>query len=165
MTELPGWLRAEIGTVPSFGGFAGVDQLPESLRRIAERYPDVASLRRCGTSRQGDPLWCLTVDGGAGPEALAFGLPHPNEPIGGLAALHLAERLCADGGLRERLRHRWRIVGCADPDYWSSCGWTARSRICWKPRCCPDQAHPDRPFWPVSVRGGLRRHAHPVIGF
>ena len=108
--------------MPDHGSFAGVDELHAGLRRIAEKHPDVATLRRCGSSRQGDPLWSLTVERrpgeapGAVPEALAFGLPHPNEPIGGLTALHLAERLCTDPGLRERLGHRWRIVDCADPD-------------------------------------------------
>jgi hypothetical protein len=120
--RLPLWLLDELATVPSYAAFAGVDELHDGLRRIVERHPDVATLRRCGSSRQGDPLWCLTVDRrpgerpGAVPEALAFGLPHPNEPIGGLTALHLAERLCVDPELRERLGHRWRIVGCADPD-------------------------------------------------
>ena len=120
--RLPRWLLDELSTVPSYDSFAGVDELHAGLRDIAERHPEVASLRRCGSSRQGDPLWCLTVqrrpdeDPGTAPEALAFGLPHPNEPIGGLTALHLAERLCADPALRERLGHRWRIVDCADPD-------------------------------------------------
>ncbi|GLZ00205.1 M14 family zinc carboxypeptidase [Actinoplanes sp. NBRC 103695] len=119
---LPDWLLTELDTVPDYPAFAGVDELHAGLRRIAEKYPEAATLRRCGSSRQGDPLWCLTVDRrpgeapGSVPEALAFGLPHPNEPIGGLTALHLAERLCADPGLRERLGHRWRIVDCADPD-------------------------------------------------
>ncbi|GIE95603.1 zinc carboxypeptidase [Paractinoplanes rishiriensis] len=115
---LPPWILDELTTVPPHRVFAGVDELHAGLRRIAERYPDISTLRRCGSSRQGDPLWCLTVDapGPARPEALVFGLPHPNEPIGGLTALHLAERLCADPGLRDRLGHRWRIVDCADPD-------------------------------------------------
>ncbi|WP_067498891.1 M14 family zinc carboxypeptidase [Actinoplanes sp. TFC3] len=121
-TALPSWLLDELDTVPSYDHFAGVDELHAGLRDIAARYPDIATLRRCGSSQQGDPLLCLTVDRRPGerrgevPEALAFGLPHPNEPIGGLTALHLAERLCADAGLRERLGHRWRIVDCADPD-------------------------------------------------
>ncbi|HEY0534148.1 MAG TPA: M14 family zinc carboxypeptidase [Actinoplanes sp.] len=120
--RLPRWLLDELSTVPSYDAFAGVDELHAGLRRIADRYPDIARLRRCGSSQQGDPLWCLTVhrrpgeEPGAAPEALAFGLPHPNEPIGGLTALHLAERLCSDADLRERLGHRWRIVDCADPD-------------------------------------------------
>ncbi|MBT0770730.1 hypothetical protein KIH74_17430 [Kineosporia sp. J2-2] len=114
---LPAWLLGEIATVPAYDGFAGVDELDAGLHRIAGHYPEVASLSRCGSSGQGHPIWCLTVDlPGDVPEALAYGLPHPNEPIGGLTALHLAERLCADAGLRERLGHRWRIVACADPD-------------------------------------------------
>ncbi|GAA2470283.1 zinc carboxypeptidase [Winogradskya humida] len=122
MVMLPDWLLAELDTVPDYDAFAGVDELHAGLRAIAERYPDIATLHRCGSSRQGDPLWCLSIDRrpgerpGEAPEALAFGLPHPNEPIGGLTALHLAERLCADEVLRERLGHRWRIVDCADPD-------------------------------------------------
>jgi hypothetical protein len=120
--RLPRWLLDELSTVPSYDAFAGVDELHAGLRGIADRYPDIAGLRRCGSSRQGDPLWCLTIhrrpgeEPGAAPEALAFGLPHPNEPIGGLTALHLAERLCSDADLRARLGHRWRIVDCADPD-------------------------------------------------
>src|SRR3954452_2474424 len=103
--RLPRWLLDELSTVPPYEAFAGVDQLHAGLRDIAARYPEVANLRRCGSSRQGDPLWCLTVqrrpgeEPGTVPEALAFGLPHPNEPIGGLTALHLAERLCADSDL------------------------------------------------------------------
>ncbi|MBL7257191.1 M14 family zinc carboxypeptidase [Paractinoplanes lichenicola] len=118
MDTLPAWLRTEIETVPAYEAFAGVDELHAGLRRIADRHPGVASLRRCGSSRQGNPLWCLSIGSSAenAPEALAFGLPHPNEPIGGLTALHLAERLCEDRELRERLGHTWRIVDCVDPD-------------------------------------------------
>lgn len=116
---LPGWLLDQIGTVPEYAAFAGVDELHERMRRIARDHPGTTSLSRCGTSTQGDPMWCLTVGTGDGddlPEALVFGLPHPNEPIGGLTAVHLAERLCVDPALRARLGHRWRIVDCADPD-------------------------------------------------
>src|SRR5262245_21497337 len=59
---LPDWLLAELTTVPHYEAFAGVDELHAGLRRIAEHYPGIASLRRCGSSRQGDPLWCLTVE-------------------------------------------------------------------------------------------------------
>jgi hypothetical protein len=116
--RVPQWVLDELATVPSYDVFAGVDELHAGLHAVARRHPGVATLRRCGSSRQGDPLWCLTVDGSDQPlpEALVFGLPHPNEPIGGLTALHLAERLCTDPLLRARLGHRWRIVDCADPD-------------------------------------------------
>ncbi|WP_328523229.1 M14 family zinc carboxypeptidase [Kribbella sp. NBC_00359] len=112
---LPAWLDAELESVPEIEVFSTADELVEGLRELAESHPGVASLRRVGTSRLGDPLLCLTI-GTTGAEALVFGLPHPNEPIGGLSALHLARRLCEDAGLRQRLGHRWHIIACIDPD-------------------------------------------------
>jgi hypothetical protein len=112
---LPAWLEAELDSVPEIAVFSTADELVEELTRLHDLHPATTSLRRVGTSRLGDPLMCLTI-GTAGAEALVFGLPHPNEPIGGLTAVHLARRLCADDALRERLGHRWHIIACIDPD-------------------------------------------------
>ncbi|TYB47384.1 hypothetical protein FXF51_58220 [Nonomuraea sp. PA05] len=113
---LPEWLENELDTVPDFEAFAGVDELEHLLETLASQFPDVAELREVGRSRQGSRLLCLTAGPPAGAEALVFGLPHPNEPIGGLTAVHLARRLCADAGLRARLGHRWHVIACIDPD-------------------------------------------------
>ncbi|HEY3559071.1 MAG TPA: M14 family zinc carboxypeptidase [Kribbella sp.] len=112
---LPAWLQDELESVPEIEVFATADELVDELTRLHDRHPEVTSLRRVGTSRLGDPLLCLTI-GSAGEDALVFGLPHPNEPIGGLTALHLAGRLCEDAALRERLGHRWHVISCIDPD-------------------------------------------------
>lgn len=112
---LPTWLDDETSTVPEHDAFAGADELEASLREIASGSAGVATVRRIGTSRLGSPIGCLTVGEGSA-DAVVFGLPHPNEPVGGLTALHLARRLTTDPGLRERLGHRWHIVGCIDPD-------------------------------------------------
>ncbi|MFG1815348.1 M14 family zinc carboxypeptidase [Kribbella sp. NPDC049174] len=112
---LPAWLEAELESVPEIEVFSTADELVEGLRALAERHPGVTSLRRVGTSGLGDPLLCLTI-GNASQNALVFGLPHPNEPIGGLSALHLARRLCEDAELRDRLGHRWHVIACIDPD-------------------------------------------------
>ncbi|HZX01894.1 M14 family zinc carboxypeptidase [Kribbella sp.] len=112
---LPAWLETELQSVPEIAVFSTADELVADLTRLHDLHPALTSLRRIGTSRLGDPLFCLTI-GSTGPDALVFGLPHPNEPIGGLTALHLARRLCTDDGLRERLGHRWHIVACIDPD-------------------------------------------------
>lgn len=117
---IPDWLGDELGTVTAYDGFLGVDGLVTGLEAVAAAHPDLSTLRRVGTSRQGEPLWCLTVADAehddATPDALVLGLPHPNEPIGGLTALHLASRLCEDQVLRRRLGHRWHVVACIDPD-------------------------------------------------
>lgn len=109
------WLPAEMDTVPEYDAFLGADELESALADIAARHPDVAALHRVGTSRAGDPIHALRV-GDASRHALVFGLPHPNEPIGGLSALHLAERLCADPALLRRLDLTFTVVACIDPD-------------------------------------------------
>ncbi len=41
---------------------------------------------------------------------------HPNEPIGFLTAIHLAEQLVAEPALLEASRATWHIIPCIDPD-------------------------------------------------
>jgi Zinc carboxypeptidase. len=108
-------LAHELDTVPDFDRFAGVDEVVGELARLAAEYPAVAELRRIGTSRLGEPLHCLTV--GDGPNhGIVVAMPHPNEPIGALTAMHLARRMCEDAALRRSSGYTWHIVGCIDPD-------------------------------------------------
>ncbi|MGP8205186.1 MAG: M14 family zinc carboxypeptidase [Acidimicrobiales bacterium] len=109
------WLAGLVDAVPDFTAFPLVDELVDQLEELASRYPDVASLIRAGTSRLGEPITALRVESGPR-EALVFGGVHPNEPIGGLTALHLARALCAAPELRQRLSYSWTVVPCIDPD-------------------------------------------------
>jgi hypothetical protein len=114
---LPAWLVRELHSVPGIPAFAGVDELAAESARLTGRYPDVISSRTVGHSADGEPLTCLTIDGGpSAPHALVYGLPHPNEPAGGLTSLHLTERLASDPALRRRLGLTWHIVPTIDPD-------------------------------------------------
>ncbi len=109
------WITSEMATVPEHRRFLGADGLERALAEIAERHPETVTRRRVGTSRLGDPIHAVQI--GAGERhALVFGLPHPNEPVGGLTALHLAGRLAADAALRERLGLTFTIISCIDPD-------------------------------------------------
>ena len=109
------WLAGFIGAVPDFTAFPLVDELVDQLGELASRHSDVASISRVGTSRLGEPIPALRLEGGPR-EALVFGGVHPNEPIGGLTALHLARTLCTTAELRHRLGYSWTIVPCIDPD-------------------------------------------------
>lgn len=101
--------------IPSYQGFPTVDELVERIHEIADQHPDSASVRRIGTSRLGEPLLELVV--GDGPaNAVVFAAVHPNEPIGGLTALWLAEAMASDPTLRADLGYTWHIVPCIDPD-------------------------------------------------
>ena len=108
-------LKAEIDTVPSYAGFADVDEISRTLHAIAADHPGKAHVSRVGTSRLGEPIESLVVGSGTR-HAVVFAFPHPNEPIGGLSALHLARRLCADDALRASFDLTWHIIGCIDPD-------------------------------------------------
>jgi hypothetical protein len=115
---LPAWLVEELRSVPDFATFAGTDELAADAIRLTSRYAGVMSSRVIGLSAGKEPLICLTITGGSAARrhALVYGLPHPNEPVGGLTSLHLAERLAADSSLRERLGLVWHIVPNIDPD-------------------------------------------------
>jgi predicted heme/steroid binding protein len=106
-------LEAELGTVPAQDVFLGPEELSERLHAIAGR--DGGTVRTLGRSREGRPIECLTIGDGR-LDAVVFGLPHPNEPIGGLTALHLADRLAAGGALGLAEAFRWHVVPCVDPD-------------------------------------------------
>ena len=108
-------LRAELATVPSYDAFLTVDEMVERLRRIAVAGGDHCRMEEIGTSAGGEPIFGLVIDGGDR-NAVVVGFPHPNEPVGGLTALHLARRLTGDAALRERLAMTWHIVVCVDPD-------------------------------------------------
>ncbi len=109
-------LARRLGSVPELVDFPFVDELIGQARRLAESYPDVASVIRVGSSRLGEPIEALRVTGDGSLEALVFGGVHPNEPIGGLTALHLAESLCTDPDLRNGLGYSWTVIPCIDPD-------------------------------------------------
>lgn len=109
------WISAELATVQVYSAFPDADAMEQGLAALAAAHPQTVTLRRIGTSRLGDPIHAVQI--GAGPrEALVFGLPHPNEPVGGLTALHLAARLASDAGLQARLGMRFTIIACIDPD-------------------------------------------------
>jgi hypothetical protein len=91
------------------------DKMTAAVEQLAQAHPEVASLRRIGTSRLGEPLVCLSV-GTGDRAAIVVGMPHPNEPIGAHTATYLARLLCEDAELRESLGFTWHIVPCIDPD-------------------------------------------------
>ncbi|WP_419996877.1 M14 family zinc carboxypeptidase [Streptomyces boninensis] len=108
------WTR-HVTSVPATDHYPGVDELLDSFRELAARYPALITERRIGTSRLGEPLYCFTVGAGAS-DLVVVGGVHPNEPVGAVTALHLASSLCADDALRGRYGATWHIVPCIDPD-------------------------------------------------
>ncbi|WP_181274005.1 M14 family zinc carboxypeptidase [Brevibacterium oceani] len=116
--------------LPTWRHFPDLDELIAGLDEIRLRHPDLVAVERIGTSRLGEDILVYTVsvdpvqDSSAAAEpvngepvnGLIVGGVHPNEPIGSVTILHLVDMLVRNDALRRRLRTRWHIVACADPD-------------------------------------------------
>ena len=108
-------IRRYMTDVPDSDRFLSVDEMHAGLDRLAEEYPDITRLRRVGTSKLGEPIRMLSVGTGS-QNALLFGCPHPNEPIGGMLIHHLSEPVCADAELRDAFDYTWHFIPTVDPD-------------------------------------------------
>ncbi len=108
-------IRSYMAAVPEQDRFLTVDELHAGQDRIAAEFPEVASLRRVGTSRLGEPIRMLSIGKGSH-HALLFGCPHPNEPIGAMMLHHFARALCEDQELRDHHDYTWHLIPCVDPD-------------------------------------------------
>lgn len=104
-----------VSNVPDYKFFFSLDEMDESTRQLAERYPDIVTVSEIGKSRNGHPLWCIRI--GDGPKnALCFACPHPNEPIGAMTMEYFSRALAENRHLREELGFTWYIIKCVDPD-------------------------------------------------
>ncbi|RXZ70440.1 M14 family zinc carboxypeptidase [Agromyces albus] len=103
------------GAVPAATSFPGVDELIARFDAIAAAHPGSIERRRIGTSRRGEPIPMYSVGSGRRNHLVVGGV-HPNEPIGALTALHLAQALADRDPFLEALDARWHIVPCIDPD-------------------------------------------------
>lgn len=108
-------LRQIANDIPDYKAFMTMDEVRESSHRLAEDFPDIASIRVVGNTRAGDPIELLTIKGGD-LQAFVFGGPHPNEPIGTMSVEYLSRKLCEDPALREELGYTWHFIKSIDSD-------------------------------------------------
>jgi hypothetical protein len=101
--------------IPDYKEFLTLNELDESSRKLVWTYPDVVSLFEIGKSRAGHPLLCLKIGSGS-KNALMFGCPHPNEPIGTMTLEYFTKQLASNDALREELDYTWYVVKAWDAD-------------------------------------------------
>ncbi|MEU7852862.1 M14 family zinc carboxypeptidase [Nonomuraea sp. NPDC049141] len=90
-----------------------IDDMAALLRELCERFPAICRRRLIGASRKGEPLELVSIGDGR-QNALVFGGPHANEPVGFLTVLRLASALCENAA--ERQGFTWHFIACVDPD-------------------------------------------------
>lgn len=102
--------------IPDYQAFLTVDEMDESSRCLAREHPECVTLFEMGRTREGRPLLCLKIGGGAERSVLMFGCPHPNEPIGAMLLEYFSRRLAEDSALRQALGYTWYLVKAWDAD-------------------------------------------------
>lgn len=104
-----------INRIPDYKVFLTVDEMDANSKKLAEEYPDVVTLFEMGRTRNNHPLYCLKIGNGSN-NALMFGCPHPNEPIGAMLLEYFSRELAENKELREELDYTWYIVKSWDAD-------------------------------------------------
>ncbi len=104
-----------VGRIPDYKEFLTVEELDNSSKKLAEDYPDVVKIFEMGKTRGGHPLYCLKIGEGS-QNALMFGCPHPNEPIGTMMLEHFTKELASNKELRESLDYTWYVIKAWDAD-------------------------------------------------
>ena len=104
-----------IARIPDYKVFLTVEELNASSKALSEEYPDIVELFTFGWARSGDEILGLKIGEGTH-NALVFGLPHPNEPIGTMMLEYFTKELATNKALRKELDYTWYIVKTWDSD-------------------------------------------------
>lgn len=104
-----------LNNIPDYQTFFTLEELDERAFQTAKEHPELASVFRIGQTKEGREIYCLKI-GSGGKNALMFGCPHPNEPIGTMMLEYFIEHLVKDEALRRELDYTWYIVKAWDAD-------------------------------------------------
>lgn len=104
-----------LDSIPDYQGFLTVEELDDSTRRLAARYPECVAIREIGKTRMNHPLYVLRIGSGRH-TGLVLGCPHPNEPVGAMMIEFFAESLAKNAALRKELDYTWYFVKAWDAD-------------------------------------------------
>ncbi|HPF16914.1 MAG TPA: M14 family zinc carboxypeptidase [Thermotogota bacterium] len=104
-----------IKDIPDYQYFYTVDEMDKRSKALAEKYPEQVKCYKAGESRNGHDINVLEIGKGS-KNALLFGCPHPNEPIGAMMLDFLSERLASDEALREKFDYTWHLIKVIDID-------------------------------------------------
>lgn len=98
-----------LNEIREYNEFLTVDELNKEIFKICDKK----EVSLIGKSDQGREIFCVKIGNGK-ENALIFGFPHPNEPIGSLTCLSLIKIIKNNTELQDAFT--WYIIPCADPD-------------------------------------------------
>lgn len=101
--------------VPDYKQFLTLEELDASTRKLAEEHPDCVSMFELGKTTEGRSILALKIGSGS-KNALFFGCPHPNEPIGTMMLEHFTKVLAEKKQILQALDYTFYIVKAWDAD-------------------------------------------------
>lgn len=104
-----------LANIPDYPAFLTVEEFNQALVQLGQDYPDIVTVFEAGRSRQNRPMLCAKVGNGS-KNALFYGCPHPNEPIGAMLCHYFARALAQDDVYRAELGYTFYIMPVSDVD-------------------------------------------------
>lgn len=107
--------QSVLSQIPDYPAFLTVEEMNQALVQLEKDYPDIVTVFEAGRSRQGRPMLCAKVGNGS-KNALFYGCPHPNEPIGAMLCHYFARAIAQDDAYRAQLDYTFYIMPVSDVD-------------------------------------------------
>lgn len=104
-----------VDAVPDYQEFLTVEEMDNSSKALAAKYPDLVKLEVVGQSRQGHDILKLKIGDGK-KNAFMFACPHPNEPIGAMTVEYFSKALVENPEFLKATDYTWHIIKCIDID-------------------------------------------------
>jgi len=89
-----------LSKIPKYERYLSARELDEKSRRLAKEYPDNVSLLRLGKTKGGNEITGLRIGKGKH-NALVYGFPNPEEPLGGLVLDYFSGALATEEELEQ----------------------------------------------------------------
>lgn len=100
--------------IPDYKEFMTIAELDESSKKLAEKF-NIVELMEIGKSTEGRTLYCLKI-GEGDKNALLFGFPHPNEPIGSMSVEFLSWFLAENPNFMKETGYTYYLIKAIDID-------------------------------------------------
>lgn len=108
-------LQNLLDSIPDYEAFLTVDEMDASSKKLAEDYPDQVELLELGESKDNHPIYGLKIGNGS-KNALMYGCPHPNEPMGAMLLEYLSKAMVEDSAFLDEYDYTWYLVKSIDVD-------------------------------------------------
>jgi len=101
--------------IPNYDRYRSVEDLDNRSAELAKEFPSIVKLIDLGKTAGGKPISVLRIGSGRH-NALLYGFPNPEEPLGGLLLDYFSRALAENHKFLTSMDYTWYMIKCADPD-------------------------------------------------